>query len=646
MLQAIRDKSQGWIVWTIVILICAVFALWGIRSYLYHNQAQDVVVNVNGTKITHQEYSVAYNQLQRQAQLQAGVHYKSSPALSKKLKHAALQSLISNVVLTQAATKAGFAVAPELVEIALAKMPIFQVNGAFSKARFMQILQSLLYSPNQFLQQLRHDMLIGQVKNGITQTAFVLPREINTMLALVNQKRAFSYVIVPMSRFMTKIKLAPQAAMTYYKTHQDEFKLPEKVSISYLQLSMTDLMAKIKPSNALLKQFYQNNISSYTIPEKWRLASILIATPYDAAHHKNAIKKAQTKIQMIAKQLEARKDFNALRKKYSEDAQANLDQKQLPWTNIGQLGPELRTVIPRMHIGDVSAPIKTSRGFEIIKVLAKKPAKVEPFAQVQKRVLQMYQQRHAEQQFSNLSDQLANITYEKPHSLKPAAKQLGLTIHTTSFFTKQGAKTGLTAKPQIVTAAFSDNVLAENNNSDPVNLNDNSVVILRVTKHIPAKIKPFNEVKANIEKQLKTDEAKKETSQLGDKILAALNKTHDLKILAQKNQLTLHTVSPIVRHDLHHKINSEILTKVFLMPKPSQKQKAVNAGINLQSGDFAILALTSVQNKHLKNITPIQKHAFKEGFRNALGQIDYNLYVQNLMKKASIKHYEDKQDNI
>ena len=33
MLQAIRERAQGWIAWLIVILISIPFALWGIQSY-------------------------------------------------------------------------------------------------------------------------------------------------------------------------------------------------------------------------------------------------------------------------------------------------------------------------------------------------------------------------------------------------------------------------------------------------------------------------------------------------------------------------------------------------------------------------------------------------------------------------------------
>jgi peptidyl-prolyl cis-trans isomerase D len=52
MLQSIREKSQGWFAWTIVLAICIPFAFWGAKSYLYGNEAQNTVAKVNGVAIS------------------------------------------------------------------------------------------------------------------------------------------------------------------------------------------------------------------------------------------------------------------------------------------------------------------------------------------------------------------------------------------------------------------------------------------------------------------------------------------------------------------------------------------------------------------------------------------------------------------
>ena len=49
MLQAIRERAQGWIAWLIVILISIPFALWGIQSYTGFGGEPEAAI-VNGTR--------------------------------------------------------------------------------------------------------------------------------------------------------------------------------------------------------------------------------------------------------------------------------------------------------------------------------------------------------------------------------------------------------------------------------------------------------------------------------------------------------------------------------------------------------------------------------------------------------------------
>ena len=54
MLQAIRDKAQGWIAWVIVGFISIPFALWGIQEYIGVSGDQ-VAAKVAGSEITQKQ---------------------------------------------------------------------------------------------------------------------------------------------------------------------------------------------------------------------------------------------------------------------------------------------------------------------------------------------------------------------------------------------------------------------------------------------------------------------------------------------------------------------------------------------------------------------------------------------------------------
>ncbi|MBU1926294.1 MAG: SurA N-terminal domain-containing protein, partial [Gammaproteobacteria bacterium] len=500
MLQNIREKSQGWIAWIIVSAVCITFALWGVHSYLYSNAQSQVVAKVNGVKISQQMLESMFNRLRRQQSAQLGSNYNLSQKQSRLLKQVAMKSLVSNLVLSQATVKNGFRAGPDLVENAIATMPVFQVHGMFSSTRFEQVLTSMLFSQEEFFEQLRQTIITNQFKVGMAASEFALPFETDRAIQLVNQKRDLGYVVIPAERFFNQITVSKKEAMDYYKAHQDAFNTKEAVSIEYLELSVPQLMQKIYPTEQQLQQYYKANIATYTIPTQWQLAHIFVPVPMHASQKE--VDQSRAKIDAIAKEIQAGKSFETFAQQF---ATGMVQNSSYPWATAAEMNDSVSAVLPNLkHIGDVSNVIQTQQGFEIIKLLGKKPSKIRPFAEVKDNVSKAYRQQQAEQQFSNLNDELANQTYEDPDTLNTAAKKLALTIQSTDLFTKEGEHKGLTKNPQIVQAAFSEDVLMQHNNSDPINLGNNSVIVLRIKKHRPSAVKAFDQVEAQIMTHLKT----------------------------------------------------------------------------------------------------------------------------------------------
>ena len=76
MLEAIRERSKGWLAKTILALITVPFALWGIESYLQQAGSNVAVAKVDDDTITLQQYSNALqgvrNQLQADGKVDRG----------------------------------------------------------------------------------------------------------------------------------------------------------------------------------------------------------------------------------------------------------------------------------------------------------------------------------------------------------------------------------------------------------------------------------------------------------------------------------------------------------------------------------------------------------------------------------------------
>ncbi len=633
MLQSIRDKSQGWLAWTFVIVICLTFGLWGIHSYLASGITDNVAAKVNGHEIPIPVLNSAYERLRQQRQMQMGADFSLSPSAEASLKQQALQQLIVSNILTYAAISNGFRVTDDQVNEALLRIPAFQVDGQFSRDRFQEILGSLLYNENQFLDDMRAQMLVNQMQGGFVNTEFTTPNEVNTAIKLVNQKRDISYLIVPTSRFTKDIQVNNADIKNYYQQHQSEFQSPEQVSINYLMLSLPTIKTGLHFDQTKLQQFYEDNIDSYMSPQKWHVAHILAKIPAQATPEQIAA--AQSKINNIANQLAAGKDFSELAKEYSDDTVSAGKGGDLDWYSQGTFDPVFEKAVTNLHnIGDVTAPVKTRYGYSIIKLLGIQKPQTLPFTQVQAQVQSALAQQQAEQIFADANDKLSNLTYANPNTLDIAAKTLGLQIQSTNLFSRDGDKTGLTANPKVIAASFSSDVLAQGNNSDVITIDPNTVIVLRIKQHKTAALLPFEEVQTIIKNKLAGQLAKQKAKALGQQILTALqNNPSSANTIANQYSLSWQTDNNAGRYD--SRVDAAILHEAFSILRPMNNKPSL-AGFDLPSGDYSIISLNGVTDGVIPPAGNIQLRVFQEEIENTLGHLDYELYVRNLLDHAKI----------
>ena len=106
MLDAIRDHSKGWLAKIILILIAVGFSLFGLDTYLNQAGSNVAVAEVDGAKITVQEYGNALQNLR--SQLQAEGKTDAAMLDSPVVRQAVLDRLINNRHLAAEAHEENF----------------------------------------------------------------------------------------------------------------------------------------------------------------------------------------------------------------------------------------------------------------------------------------------------------------------------------------------------------------------------------------------------------------------------------------------------------------------------------------------------------------------------------------------------------
>ena len=164
---------------------------------------------------------------------------------------------------------------------------------------------------------------------------------------------------------------------------------------------------------------------------------------------------------------------------------------------------EFDKVVFEMDIGELSEVVETDYGFHIIKLTEVQPENIKSFEESREQLASLHQKKAAQKKLYSLQEELGNLAYEDPLDL--VAEHLDLELEASDYF----SRTSEEYEEQFVSAAYSDLVLNEGENSDVIELGQDRFVVLNLAEQIPERQKTLDEVQTQITDILKTIEAKK-----------------------------------------------------------------------------------------------------------------------------------------
>jgi peptidyl-prolyl cis-trans isomerase D len=619
MLQKLNERIQGIVAWLVIGLIAITFTLFGVDYYMQSHHAADVEITINNQAISKNSYETAYRRMRQQKDPS-----QLTVAGDQLLKKQILDDMVKMAIATQAAKQVGFAVTADQANQIILSIPQFQEDGKFSVERYIQSLNAALYTPESFQKEVKQSMLLNQQRFTFVDSAFALPTEMQQFIKLLKQTRDYDYIKIPAASFLDKQQFTEDQLSAYYKAHEKEFIEPAKVSIDFVRLSMPKVKQSIVISDEELERYYQENEVNFRTPAQWLVSHILIAVPPNASQDlQNKLKlKAQNIYGTLQKHPE---QFESLVKTESSDKLSAATKGLLPWITAGQT--EFDKALSSLEKpNQVSSPVRTNQGYEIFKLIDYKPVKVQPFTTVKQKIKDQLTADALQTKYAQLSEKLSELSYQTPDSLAPVAKELNLDIEHSDLFTKAGTKTGLPANKQIINSAFSHEVLQLGNNSEPIQLDNETLIVLRVSKNIPAAKKPLNEVSDKIKSILANAEASKKTKEAGTALLTKnkIAKQHDLQINA--NHYQWQNVKNATRE-----LKTEANDLAFSLPRVNTVD-----GHQLANGDYIIIRLNQIKDGQYDSLDKKLQANLIQQVTSNYGQMDYNLYIADLIKKAKI----------
>lgn len=621
MLQKLNERIQGVVAWLVVILIGITFTLFGVDYYLQSHQTTNAKVIVNDHPLSMQMFDTSY----RRARAMQDIAQMTA-ADEKKLQNQVLDQMITNEVMVQAAQKNGFDVSESQANTAILSIPQFQEDGHFSAAKYQQALSAALFTQTSFQNEVKQGMLLNQQRFAFIGSSFALPDEIERFVNLYMQSRDYDYLTIPVSHFEKGVLVSPNAISDYYEKHKKEFMTPEQVSLDYVTLSMSDIKDKIKVSDDEVQRYYDENQNNYLAPARWQVAHILFAIPHDASESdtEKVQKKANDTYNMLQKNPE---QFDKFVVDMSDDKLSVADKGILPWIVAGQQSYD-KILSNLTKVGQISPPEKTKHGYEIFKLISYNPAAMRPLSEVKATIKEQLIVDTAQTQYAQALEQLSDLSYQSPDSLTSVADVLKLKIKKTQPFSRAGGSDAITKNVQVINAAFSHDVLDLGNNSEPIQLDNDSVLVARVHQHWPEKEQSLEKVRDQINELLIKKIAKSKAKKIGMALLSPVADKQQQEII-DLNQLAWKPVINAFRDN--DKEENLINDMAFNLLRPESRE-----GVVLPNGDYVIVRLRHINEGKLSTLDREQQDSLVQQIEASYGMMDYDLYAKSLINHSQI----------
>lgn len=586
MLQTIREKMVGWVIWAVLLLVGVPFAFVGVDSF-FLGGGDPVVAKVGDQKIYQSQFDAAFENRYQQLQQLMGENFRPEMFDKARFQQAVLDDMVQESMLRQYSRESGYRAGDDMVFNYISTIPAFQKDGKFDNVTYQEMLSRQGNSPQKFENQLRSSLEIDQMRAAVTETAFVSGAEAALANRLQGQERWLSYVSFEPSKYRDKVNPTAEQLQAKYDADKAAYMAPERIKLAYVELSLAGLPKADAPGTDVLKVMYDaEKDARFTTAEERKARHILVNFGED----KDA---SQKKVEGLAASLKTGKDFAELAAASSDDSGSKGQGGDLGWIKRGQMPEKLEAPMFALKAGEISEPIETEFGWHIVRVDEIKAQQVRAFedASVQQELVELYQTRESQKNFQEKQEKLEQLAFENPSSLEPVAKELGLTVQTTDWFTRAGGS-GIAANNAVKTAAFSAEVAQDGENSKPISTGEASVVVIRKAEYEAPRQKTLDEVREQVQTALVEEMARARAGMDADEVLKAAQGGKALADAAAEKGAEVYAPGLLKRDAAG--TDRGILEALFKLPRPAAGKASFGKTV-LGNGNVVVIGLSAVQ---------------------------------------------------
>ena len=514
----------------LLLFIVPSFAFVGLEGYSRMSD-DNVVAKVAGQKINQQDWDNALREHMDRLRQEYGPQVDAKVFDSPEFKNGVLEGLLLEKAMSAEAGRRNLSVSDQSLQQAIMGIPGLTLpDGKFDSERYKGFLAARGMSAAMFEINVRHDIILQQMRNAVQSSAFV-PMDVASRISdIAGQEREVQQLRFDSPKYVSKVTITEEMLTDFYNKNAKLFEVPEQMNVEYVILTASSVAAGITVPDADIKAYYEQNIARYATDEQRRASHILITVKKDAPDADKAAAKAKAE-NLLAQARKKPGDFAKLAKDNSQDPGSAAKGGDLNFFGKGMMVKPFEEAAFKLKKGEISDLVQSDFGYHIIMVTDTKGAAAKQLSDVKTEISNDIKRQLMGKKFAEAAEVFSNTVYEQADSLKPVAEKLKLKIETASALTRELDPKAAPGTPynneRFLKAMFSDETIKNKRNSEAVEIGPGALIAGRVVDYKPTSKRPFEEVKAAIKERLALEEATVLAKQEGEATLAKLKASDD-----------------------------------------------------------------------------------------------------------------------
>ena len=472
-----------------------------------NNLGENVVFTVNGEDVHASEYSLEANRI-------ASNFEEINDLSDEDLNSLTKNSIVFKKLFSQKADEIGFGISEGRINDLIRQDRNFYTDDRFDVNVFRGLLTRLGMTTDDFRNLTESNYNASGLINFFGFTSFVTNEQAKDFISTSKQKRDIRFKKISLKEVSDDQIISSDEIQEFYNTYQNKFYTLKKINLDSVLISKDDFISDIivsadevfEEKKALLEQ--NQNLSQTRISH--------IQLTFDETTKNKQFGIAET---IIAELNDEKQSFEEFVLMYSDDFGTKDNEGDLGFTDGTIFPEEFENELSNIEINGISKIIDLGSSFHILKVTERNEYNITE-DDIIDRLTSMKAEEEMQNVLNEIDENITTLTLSEISDIYGVSFKSEKDLSITDLLTSYGDFDFV--------EDFDRNNLFLNEIYGPYEL-DQGYLIIEPKDLFPSELKPFDEVRAEIEEELKISAAKTLLPSLIESYLSDLENQQNLE---------------------------------------------------------------------------------------------------------------------